>query len=275
MVPPKSRRSSSAGGAPMSFHEYIKKETEVAERSAEEYRPELEAFAELAGFFERLAGTITIAERRALIPGELLLVVTNQMFGAGSQMLRTRGTDALALTRRAIEAAAIAYRIWQHPELAEVYANAFPNHANILDPHQWHSTKEHRQQFSTTKLFDQPGDVFAGLKAMYGLTSAMASHAGIGALAGHRDGHGAERVATFLGGDPREITDNWYTLMAVYTDIFKVFVRIMRGNAADAAIDLLVQDFLSWQDRTAAVSAVRAPWARQTLAAFQRSRQSL
>lgn len=259
----------------MSFAEYLIKETDVSARSREEYGPELKAFSDLANLYLRLARTLVLSERRAIIPGELLLVVTNQMFGAGSQMLRTRCTDALALSRRAIEATASAYRIWQHPELADVYANAFPNHARTLDPKQWRHTKEYGQEFSTSKLFDQPGDVFDGLKAMYGLTSAMASHAGIGALAGHRDGVGAERIATFLGGDPREITNSWYTLLAAYMEMFKIFVRMMRGNAPDAAIDILVTDFIDWRDRTAAVSAARAPWAAQTLAAFHRAQQGL
>jgi len=259
----------------MSFEHYLEKEVEVAERSREEYRPEFEAFGELAGFYERLIETIRISERCAIIPGELLLVVANQMFGAGAQMLRTRANDALALTRRAIEATASAYRIWQHPDLAEIYANAYPNHNKILHPKQWQPTKEYKREFSTAKLFDQPGEVFAGLKALYGLTSTMASHAGIGALAAHRDGSGAERIAIVLGGDPREITNNWYTLLAAYMETFKVFVRMMRDNAPGAAIDLVVKDFLDWRARIAAVAAARAPWAAQTFAAFLRAQKGL
>jgi hypothetical protein len=79
----------------VSFQEYLAREAEAAERFREEYHPEVDAFAELAGFFERLAGSVMIAERRALIPGELLLVVTNQMFGPGfgGQAWKVDGRD--------------------------------------------------------------------------------------------------------------------------------------------------------------------------------------
>jgi hypothetical protein len=258
----------------MSFQEYLSKENDVAARSREEYRPEFEAFAELAGFYERLAGAVTIAEPRAIIPGELLLVVTNQMFGAGSQMLRTREVDALALTRRAIEATAAAYRIWEHPELTDVYANAYPNHAHFRHPKQWQPTGEYRREFSVAKLFDQPAGVFPALRVLYDLTSAMASHAGIGALANHRDGP-RQRVAKFLGGDPRDIMNNWYTVLAAYMEMFKVFVRILRSSAPEALITILVEDFLDWCNRTAALGASRAPWAIQTAAWMRRNARIL
>jgi len=255
----------------MSLQEYLQKEIEVAERCRDEYRPEFAAFAELAGFYERLTGIVKVAERRAYIPAELLLVVTNQMFGAGSQMLRTRDTDALALTRRAIEATASAYRMWEHPELVDVYVNAYPNHDKIGHPKQWERTKKAYKEFSMRNLFSPEGDVFAALKSLYSLASAMASHAGIGALAGHRD-RNLQRIATFLGTDPRDTTNHWYTLIGAYMEMFKVFVRMMRGNAPTGAIDVLVKDFLNWRDRIAAAHADRAPWASQTAALFRHPR---
>ena len=212
---------------------------------------------------------MTVAERRAILPAELFLVATNQMFGAGSQMLRTRASDALALTRRAIEAAATAYRLWKNPKLADTYVNAYPNHDKIGEPDQWKRTKAAGSEFSTSKLFDQPGDVFAGLKALYGLTSAMSSHAGMGALAGHRDGN-YQRVAPFLGGDVRKITNHWYTLLAIYMEILKIFVRMLRTNAPEEAMSILAHDFLAWRDRTAALLESRAPWARATAESFRR-----
>jgi hypothetical protein len=163
----------------MSFQDYLRAEGEIAERLRVEYRTELLAFAELADLYERLVAAVTVAERRAIIPAELLLVVANEMFGSGAQMLRTRAADALALTRRAIEATAIAYRMWQNPELAAVFVNAYPRHNQIGHPEQWLPTREYRKQFSTRRLFDQPGGTFAALKGYYGLTSAMASHAAL------------------------------------------------------------------------------------------------
>src|SRR6266849_5314600 len=121
----------------MSFQDYLKVEGEVADRTRVEYRAEVGAFAELTDLYERLAAAVTVTERRALIPADLFLVVANQMFGSGAQMLRTRSTDALALTRRAIEATAAAYRIWQNPELADIFVNAYPRDNQIGHPEQW------------------------------------------------------------------------------------------------------------------------------------------
>ena len=80
----------------MSFDQYLKVEAEVAERSRSEYRPEVEAFAQLIEFYERLTDAVTVAERGVSIPAELYLVVMNQLYGAGAQVLRTRASDALA-----------------------------------------------------------------------------------------------------------------------------------------------------------------------------------
>jgi hypothetical protein len=160
-------------------------------------------------------------------------------------------------------------QVWRISTLTPI-----PNGADILAEDPWKPTPQYRKEFSVSKLFDQPGEVFRGLKRIYGMSSAMASHAGIGALAAHRDGD-SSRIAAFLGGDHRQIITHWYTLIAAYMEMFKVFVRMMRANAPTQAIDLLVHDFLQWRDRVAIVHGARAPWAMQIAGAFQDRMQLL
>jgi hypothetical protein len=47
-------------------------------------------------------------------------------------------------------------------------------------------------------------------------------------------------------------------------EMFKVFVRMLRGNSRPEVIDVLVQEFLAWRDRTAAIMRSRAPWMERT-----------
>lgn len=141
----------------MGFRGYLRVEAEVAERSRTEYESEVAAFAELTDLFDRLAAAVKIKERRCILPAELFLVVANQMCGSGSLMLRTRREDALAATRRAIEATAVAYRVWEHPELADVYVKAYPHAGDPRHPRQSQPDRRYVREFKTANLFAPEG----------------------------------------------------------------------------------------------------------------------
>src|SRR5262249_24321060 len=157
----------------------------------------------------------TVSQRTMLLPADLFLVVKNQMFGVVSQLLRRRLSDAQALTRRAIEATAAAYRLWEHPELAEVLAAAYPDVKKTGDKKQWKPSKCYKEEFSTTKLFDPPGETWERLKTLYEVFSAMASHAGPGATTSH-EFREKIRYAPFLAPKEEDIRRTWHTLLAAY-----------------------------------------------------------
>jgi hypothetical protein len=183
-------------------------------------------------------------------------------------MLRTRREEALAATRRAIEATAVAYRVWEHPELADIYVKAYPHAGDPRHPRQYQPDGRYVREFRTANLFAPEGPTFRALKVYYDLASAMATHAGIGALASHRDGE-LSRVAPFLGGDPRELTNTWYTLPTAYMEMLKIFIRMLRSNAPAHVMDVLGQELLAWRDRTAVQVAQRAPWMEETMATLR------
>lgn len=109
----------------MKLMDYLDGERRAAQGCQLQYKAEIELFAQLVDLFDRLRAAVTVREERALVPGHLLVVVQNQLYGVVSQIIRRRVTDAKALTRLAIEATGSARRIWDDPSLAEVFVNAY------------------------------------------------------------------------------------------------------------------------------------------------------
>jgi hypothetical protein len=205
--------------------------------------------------YERLLRMIPGDYENLALPAELFLAMVNQMYGAGSQMLRRRLPDVHALTRRAIELAATAYRLWEHPELTTVYLKAYSS-----TPKQWIPSKTYREAFSTKKLFEHPGDLWEGLKMQYGLHSAIASHAGIASTVWHEQ-RGNTRYAPFIAPEGQDILRAWYSvLLPDYMDLWHIFFDIFRECSDQVTAGNLEKDFLAWCERVERLRAQRAPW---------------
>jgi hypothetical protein len=180
------------------------------------------------------------------------------MYGVASQMLRRRLTDALALTRRAIEATATAYRLWKNPQLIEVFLTAYPNANETNHPKQWKRSRQYSQEFSTHKLFNEPGDTWDRMRVYYEVFSAMASHAGPGATI-HHEFRGRQRYLSFLPSNDQDIRRSWYYLLAAYMDMWKVFLHILRGACPVPVVEMLERDFITWRDGMSVIRGERAP----------------
>src|SRR5688572_28783931 len=143
----------------MGLKKYLDAELHAVELSHQLHRPEFELFCELGELYERV-GTISKIKpqeaARLASPIKLFQVVTSQMYGVCSQLLRRRIQDADALTRRAIEATAIACRLWKHPDLCDTYENAYPNHQKEDHRDQWKPSFNYNEAFKLDKLFGEP-----------------------------------------------------------------------------------------------------------------------
>lgn len=242
----------------MGLIEYLDVQRARAEESRIRWRQEFDLFCELAEFYERLCAAIKISDKKVKIPSELFLVVIKLMYGVASQILCGRLSDADMLTRGAIEATAISYRLWKNHELIEIYQQAYPNIGKTEDPSQWKLSKAYYKNFSTGKLFDQEGETWDTLKHFYGMCSAMATHAGPGALASHETRKNT-RFLSFLEVDEEDIKRHWYSLMAAYYEMLKVYLRILRGSWAGPEVGIFEKDLIAWRDKTGAMMEQRAP----------------
>ena len=167
---------------------YLEKENHAVDISHRLHGPEFELFCELAEFYERLGMLCRMTSQEAArlaSPPKLFPVVVCQMYGVGSQLLRRRILDAEALTRRAIETTAIAYRLWKYPALRDIYENAYPNHAKADHPKQWEPHINYNEAFKLDKLFGEPEPVWAYLRFVHDAMSAGSTHAGPLATAFH------------------------------------------------------------------------------------------
>lgn len=244
---------------------YLDQEAEIAEKSRDQWRPELNLFSELANLYSQLNTLSKIIDREANTPADLFLAVQSQMYGAVSQILRHRVVDAESATRRAIEAAATAYRLSRHPELLEIYANAFSK-VEAEKSTNWEPSKEYKREFSTRKLFSEPAEFWGTLKTDYAMFSAMASHAGLGATAPHRTIQG-KRVLHFFEGDDKNIYRCWYQQVAIYWAVLRVFLDILRRTAEPQLISIFEGEMRRWIERASTRLKERAPWIEETMRA--------
>lgn len=111
---------------PITLEAYLEEEVRLQAESQHRFRPELDGFSALADPYEKLGAAIHLRRPELALPAKLFLVVRTQMYSVGSQLLRCRVADAHALTRHAIGATASAYRLWEHPELRQVFVLGYP-----------------------------------------------------------------------------------------------------------------------------------------------------
>ena len=106
---------------------YLEKDAAVVETSRKEWEPEYTALSRLVDIFRRISQLVVIKDKSLSLPSQLFLVALNQSYGVASELLRRRTRDAQALTRRAVEAAGVAHQLWKHPELKQVFNEAYPH----------------------------------------------------------------------------------------------------------------------------------------------------
>ncbi|MFY9271066.1 MAG: hypothetical protein WAO55_15090 [Candidatus Manganitrophaceae bacterium] len=243
---------------------YLEVEQQTEQNSRSLYQPEFESFCKLFDLYEYLIASIKIGDLKLQIPSDLLLVVTSQMCGVASQLLRNRLTDAYALSRRAIEATAVAHRIWKQPELAKVFREAYPNSKQDEHPKQWRPSDSYKNEFSTKKLFDYQGEVWTHLRTMYEVDSVMATHTGLGALVNHEI-RGQTRYLSFISTDNRDVLRAWYDLMSTYFATLKVFIRIFRESWTRDGVGIFEKDVIVFRDKISVLISQRAPWMLSSL----------
>ena len=243
---------------------YLEQEGKAVQTSCSLYRQEFELFCQLAKLYERLGVASKISKAEVPVLGsssKLFLVVMSQMYGVVSQLLRRRVVDAEALSRRAIEATATAYRLWKKPELSKVFDNAYPNAGDEASPKQWRPSSEFREKFNTSTLFSEPGEVWVYLRSIYDSFSAISSHAGPLATAFIQERNGAVEIQ-FIEADNSTVRLAWNYMLDAYWEMLRVFLQILRGSANPAAIVALEQELTEWKEKAAYVLKKRDNEAR-------------
>ena len=244
---------------PRGLKKYLEKESHAVEVSYRLHGPEFELFCELAEYYERLGMLCRMKSQEAdrlASPAKLFQVVMCQMYGVGSQLLRRRTLDADALTRRAIETTAIAYRLWKYPELCDIYENAYPNHQKEDHPDRWELSPQYIKAFKLKQLFSEPEEVWGYLRSVYNELSAGSTHAGPLATAFHvrKD----ETVwLDFIESDNGLVRLAWKTMLAVYNVILTLFLQILRDSAEPSAITAFEQDMRAWRVHAATITRKR------------------
>ncbi len=249
---------------PGGLKKYLEQEGRAVQTSYSLYGQEFELFCQLAELYGRLGVLTKIPKAEVPISAsssKLLLVVMSQMYGVVSQLLRRRVVDAEALSRRAIEATATAYRLWKHPELSEVFNRAYPNAEDDSDPNQWRPSREYVGKFKTSELFSEPEQVWIYLKSVYDMFSAVSSHAGPLATAFLQERDGAVEIQ-FIESDNRTALLAWNYMLDAYWEMLRVFLRITRDSVHPAAVPVYEQELSGWKKKTACVLKQREEEAR-------------
>ncbi len=236
---------------PRSFKDYIDFDAKESEKSKSSWEPEFEKYCELSDKYLVLTSGLNIDNKQVILPARLLLEVESQMYGIGSQLLRRRVTDAMMGLRRAIEATAVAYRVWKHPSLVEIFFKAYPWAEEDGYPKQWKESKEYKNEFNTTKLFGEQGDIWNSLKVGYQVLSAMSSHAGPGVISSQelRKGY---YFAHFVETSDQEIRRSWYYSMSMLFASLRVFLTLVRQSLRAGVADSLEKEIIIWRDSAAA-----------------------
>jgi hypothetical protein len=242
---------------PVTIPSYLEVEQTNLEDSKRLYAAELELFSSLVALFEALrAGAYVLDDSEELLPAALYLTVGNQLLGVVSQLLRCRVVDAEALTRRSIEATAIAYRAFEQPDLAWIFLKAYPNGSRHDHPDQWRPSLEYRREFSIRKLFSPESETFAVVRRGYECLCAIASHAGPGALMHHEFGATTLYAGAFAA-HGADVVRAWLHLVRLYGEMWKVFVSVFRAKLDEPTLDGMRRDFDALRDRAARLKAER------------------
>jgi hypothetical protein len=230
----------------MRLKRYLDGEQLAAQYCQELHAVELDFFAQLVDLFDRLREAVKVDDSRAEIPAHLLLVVQNQLYGVVSQMSRRRVADAKALTRLAIEAAGAAKLIWDKPNLARVFVDSYQGASALApdDPKRFLPSREYVTAFTSRELFKGDGEDWKVLRVAYGLFSATAAHAGLGATIPHKfDDYG---VGSNPFADDEELRRAWYPMLRVYKAIWLVFADVLLTSCDGTTLLRLQIDFATW-----------------------------
>ena len=238
---------------------YLEKDAAVVEASRKEWESEYNALSRLVDIFRRVSQLVVIKEENLSLPSQLFLVALNQSYGVASELLRIRTRNAQALTRRAVEAAGVAHQLWKHPELTQVYNEAYPHMNDSNHPKQFRPSDKYRREFRSSILFPSDGSPFQTLGGLYELFSVGASHAGLGALVGHqwRDGVLALSVRET---DRVEIGRAWYSVIAAYWIILRIFFRVLKSEIPEGMSAAVEADMKQWLEDHKKTLKNRTPW---------------
>lgn len=239
---------------------FLEQEQQTLQNSRLQWEQELKLFADLAHLYIKLK-TITklsTKHRHLLASVDLFLCAESSMYSAVSHLLRRRLGDAESVTRRAIEETATAYRLFKHPNLLEVYRDAYPISKDSSSS-DWRPSEQYRQAFASGKLFSEPPEFWSELKIDYAMFSVMAVHAGLGTIT-KLVTTDTMRTMPLFEPDDKNIYRTWYHFCSIYSSLLKVFVHILRGAGNNDMIRLLEDEIVSWHNRASALLEKRAPW---------------
>jgi len=238
---------------------YLDKDAAVVETSCKESEPEYNALSRLLDIFRRMSQLVVVKDLNLSLPSQLFLVVLNQSYGVASELLRRRTTDAQGLMRRAVEAAGVAHRLWKHPELTQVFNEAYPNINDDNHPKQFRPSNKYRQEFSSSQMFSGDSAAVQTLGSFYALFSVGASHAGLGALTGQKWKDGV--LALSVRETSRvEIGRAWHSVITAYWEILRVFFAVLKSAIPDGMTAAVEADMTQWLDDYKKTLKDRTSW---------------
>ncbi len=241
---------------PWYLPEYLEGQEKGVPICRERYEFEFQAFTYLGELFDKLAEawrpqdrSLSNQERLRLI---FLYCVKQQMYGAVFLLLRLRTVDALAGTRYAIEATALAHHLWMKPELFDIYIQAYPNINDDANPRRWKPSQEFRDKFNTGKLFRSLKQSLPSLAQTltdaYAIACYRASHAGPGIILNLQSREGKIHYhANEL--DETKVDQCWAILLVYYFDMLQVFYAILKQSIKTENQSALEEDFKGWRDK--------------------------
>ena len=242
---------------------YLEKDAAVAEASRKEWEPEYIALSRLLDIFIRISQLVVVKDKNLNLPSQLFLVVLNQSYGVASELLRRRTRDAQALTRRAVEAAGVAHRLWKHPELTQDFNEGYPHINDDNHPKQFRPSGTYRQEFSYGQLFSGDSSALQTLGSLIELFSVGASHAGIGALAGQKWKDGILALSK-RETDKVEIGRAWHSVNWAYWEILRVFFAVFKSSIPNGMAAVIEADMKQWLEGYKKTLEDRTPWIPNT-----------
>lgn len=239
--------------------DYLAKDADVVAASSKDWEPEYFALSHLVDIFRRLSALVVVKDANLNLPAQLFLVVLNQSYGVASELLRRRTRDAQALTRRAVEAAGVAHRLWKHPELIPIFNEAYPHMNDSDHPKQFRPSDKYRTEFSYTQLFAGDSSALKTLESLIELFSVGATHAGIGALVGQKWEDTYLKLSVRETGRV-EIGRAWHSVITAYWEMLRVFFAILKASVRDGMAEAVEADMKKWLEGYRAILKERTPW---------------
>jgi len=241
---------------------YLENELSAANASGEIWADELEAFRQLGDLFSELdmysRPTEGHLRKHQQIFHILLFTVQHQMFSVVSQLLRTNKNDAFSLTRRAIEATAIAHKINENESLLGVFLTAYPHIADDTHPKQWLPGNQYGKKFKTKELFLQCEPILEKLGKIYETICATALHAGPSVLLNLRPTSGKTFIVANEA-DPNELDKCWAWLLITYFNALQIFLKFLGKDLLPAVKEVFEKKMNEWLTETGSKLKHR-PW---------------